>query len=139
MLNKENQDLWNLVFHEDNLYYNRLQVFLTAHTLLVAAISVIYGKSGSIFIIILISSLGIVLSIVWAYLQIRASKTLNNLVEILKKEESALFENVYRRKRTGLHKLTQTDILTILPFLVMIFWVVIALLSLFSFNTKMDC
>ncbi len=85
--------VWTWAFHEDNVFHNRLRIFLTGHALLLAAVGfVLRNDSPRGFFLITVSSLGIILGLSWLLIQMRSGKIVKCLENRL--ESDRLFKEI---------------------------------------------
>jgi hypothetical protein len=82
----ESERLWQHALHEDTLFNERLNIFLVMQGLLLAVVGVMFQRTGgnTRFIVQVIASAAMVLTILWWRVQARQKYKIDVLVEELK-------------------------------------------------------
>jgi hypothetical protein len=130
MTKADNSKAWALVFHEDTLFHNRIEIFLTAHTLLLTAVGLVLSKDNPPQqFLIGVSIFGIWLGAFWIFIQRRSKIIVKRVEELLEPDPS--YARVSSIK--WLIPYSQTSILaTILPGSITAGWVLLLLAFYFE-------
>lgn len=117
----QNDKLWALGFHEDNLFHNRLQIFLTAHALLLAPVGFLLSRSEPPRgFLIGLAALGTMLGLVWLIVQLRSRAVIERIENYL--DGQPAFRVVF--PTSGHPRWSQEFILAaVLPGLIVISWI----------------
>lgn len=116
--------LWSWAYHEDALFDNRQQTFLTAHGLLLAAAGwASQGAGAPVSFVVSVSVFGCVLGVIWWVVQRRAADTVKALEERLRSDR--LFREVTDSLAQGYwKKWSQTWVLSrVVPLVVTAAWI----------------
>lgn len=121
---EQKRRLWEHGLHEDTMFNNRLNFFLVFESVLLSAVGLLYSKLTSIRPeLITITSLGIILTILWGYIQAR-QKRYHDVLRSLAKE--ALPEYQIALERIGKWPISGLLLLTYgVPILVELIWIVL--------------
>jgi len=117
-----------LLLHVDNLFYQRVNIFLIAESIFFAAFAVL-GSQDHTALATLMCSAGIVFAVVLRYTLLRLETGLRWLVGIYRRleEPSDLYEDY---TQVGYHSLHSTFIYVwVVPTLTVLFWVLALLLT----------
>lgn len=121
---------WALLFHEDTLFHQRLEIFLVAHTLLIAPFGFALSRTDPPHAFLIgLASVGALLGLAWAVVQVRSKTTIQNLEALVEHDE--VYQKAYRHVvgGTGRRILSQTGLMAVgLPSVVTAGWVTLALL-----------
>ena len=126
-------NLWNWAFHEDNLFSNRLQIFLTFHGFLIAALSFAFKNKASFTLLFILSILGFIIGILGFFDQLRANSIYSALLKELEKDN--LFNDVMNKSKLKI-KFKRTDLLIFSYSIIIIFWISLSIISLIKCNAK---
>ena len=126
LTDKETERAWALLFHEDNLFHQRLEIFLIAHTLLIAPVGFVLSGEGPhprLFLYCLALA-GLALGLLWWYVQVRSRSIVNRIEGCI--DADPIYRLAYpyasEKRRLG----SQTTILAVgLPGAVCVCWVAI--------------
>jgi small-conductance mechanosensitive channel len=120
------EKLWQYKMHEEDIFYQRLNFFLVAESMLFVAYTTLFASPRSIFsVIIVLSTLGSILTLVWIYV---SSRQLNVMRQIAKESQEAV--NVYARIREERSKwpVSSTKLLAyFVPLVVLLAWLTIVI------------
>jgi hypothetical protein len=80
-LNEEQRArVWDHRLHMDTAFYNRLNFFLVFESVLLGIVGVLYSKPNSPLLVVKATVLlGLSLSIIWAYIQVRHKQMLDDI------------------------------------------------------------
>jgi hypothetical protein len=118
--------LWQHGLHEDVMFNERLNFFLVFESLLIATVASLYNSPHpKVSIIRFIIIIGLLLTGVWSYVQIRQKQTLFDLKEKTKSLDSNYAEILNRRSDSGLRISTISLLAYWVPFLVSLIWFVL--------------
>jgi hypothetical protein len=127
-LRKLNDDqkhrLWEHGLHEDTMFNNRLNFFLVFESILLSVVGSLYSKlTPTKVILITIVCLGIVITIIWGYVQARQKHT----YDVLGSAAREVFDEfVIIRTRIGKWPVSSVALLTYaIPGLVLLIWIVL--------------
>jgi hypothetical protein len=132
-LNEEQRArLWEHRLHVENLFYSRLTSFLTIQAILLAVVGALYSKNGPpIFILKIISILGLLLTFLWLFAQFRHKQSVDTLVNRAKEclPEYRVTMRKMEEERGGLRYSSRPLWLTtyIVPLLIAMMWVILLL------------
>ena len=124
------EKLWSLGLHEDNLFHTRIQIFLTAHALLLAPVGFLVSRDEfPRGFLIGLAILGVMLGLVWLVVQMRSRTVIQRIERQL--DSDPVFRSAFPVK--GDSYWTQTLILAaLLPTLVVLAWIALVLAFIFS-------
>ena len=72
--------LWEHRLHVDNMFYERLNFFLVFESVLLGVVGVLYSRPNLVILVPkMISILGLIITIIWAYVQARHKHILDVL------------------------------------------------------------
>lgn len=117
--------MWSWAFHEDSQFDTRLQSFLTAHTLMLTAAGFVLSQENpSKGFLFFVSIFGILLGVIWFFVQSRISQTVKKLENMLHPSDS-LFNEVFPiNDRRGHKWIGQTTLIArFLPVSATIGWI----------------
>ena len=124
--------LWEHGMHEDTIFNDRLNFFLIFESVLLGVVGMLYTRQPAAMkaVPIAIITLGLLITIIWAYIQARQRSTLHRLIERLEQNLPEFRETYEPLDRKRWRRLSGTLLLTyVIPILVALIW--IALLALF--------
>jgi Flp pilus assembly protein TadB len=124
--------LWEHGLHEDTIFNERLNFFLIFESVLLGVVGVLYSRQPPVMksFLVVMASLGLLITIIWGYIQAKHRSTLRILGQRCEehlpefKETHAILAGKKWRRVSGTWLLTY-----LIPFLVALVW--IALLILF--------
>jgi hypothetical protein len=125
------ESAWRWGVHEDNLFDSRLQVFLTAHAILIMAAGFAVQKEyPSRAFLLLLSGLGGVLGVVWLLVQWQSCRIVERIEEDLLRDP--LFEETFSRLESSrLFRVPRNKLMTwVLPPVVLLWWLAFSLFAL---------
>ncbi len=119
---------WALLFHEDALFHQRLEIFLVAHTLLLAPVGFALSRPLPPHSFLVWTAIaGALLGGVWAVVQVRSRRTIQSLESLVRHDP--VYQHAYQHVLGGplRRALSQTNLLAvILPSLVTLGWLGLA-------------
>jgi len=127
--------LWEHGMHEDTVFNDRLNFFLIFESVLLGVVGMLYGKQPPVMkeVLITIVCLGLLITIIWGYIQARQRSTLNRLIERLEEHLPEFRETYEPLDRKKWRRLSGTWLLTyFIPLLVVLIWVALLILILNS-------
>jgi hypothetical protein len=119
------RDAWKWALHEDNLFDSRLQVFLTAHAILIMAAGFAVQKDQpSKAFLLFLAALGLVLGLVWMIVQLQSCRIVEQIENNLDDDE--MFVRVFNDlERAWLFRYPRNVIMTwVLPPVMLLWWCV---------------
>lgn len=127
--------LWELALHEDSQFDSRLQVFLTAHALMLTAAGFVLSKATpSKVFLSAVALFGLIMGTVWFLVQTRIAGTIQRLEQLLDTHDPA-FKIIYppRPNHKGIKWLGQATIISnVLPVTVTIGWLLLGIWTVIS-------
>lgn len=119
----EKKRLWEHALHSQERFDNRLNIFLVFQSILIAAVSTLYTRtSTSKMALFAIIVLGIALTVIWFYAQLRERFYLIDLESQARKEFPEYKNTCERRKKYRL-PIPNTELLTFgVPLVVVFLW-----------------
>ena len=117
------RDAWKWALHEDNLFDSRLQVFLTAHAILIMAAGFAVQKdTPSTPFLLFLAILGVILGAIWLVVQVQSCRIVERIEAIL--GEDGMFQEVFTDlEKSKLFRYPRNVIMTwILPVLILLWW-----------------
>jgi uncharacterized membrane protein YciS (DUF1049 family) len=122
--------MWTLGFHEDNLFHTRLQIFLTAHALLLAPVGFLLSRpTAPRTFLIGLAALGVVLGAIWLIVQVRARAVIQRIEDELAPDP--VYQKVFPQR--GRSRWSQSAVLAVLlPGLVVAAWLALGLAFCFG-------
>ena len=127
------RDAWKWGIHEDNLFDSRLQVFLTAHAILIMAAGfAVQKEQPSKAFLLFLAVLGLVLGLVWMVIQIQSCRIVERIEAIL--DGDAIFNEVFADlEKSKLFRYPRNVIMTwILPTVMLLWWGVFIIFTVFG-------
>ena len=123
--------LWQHIEAVQNRFDNRLNFFLIFESILMGVVGMLYSRPSSVnIVLIFVICLGILLTVIWQYVQARERYLLDDLENKLKEVVSEYQETVVRRERVK-WPIGSTVLLTFgVPPIVGIMWILILILVL---------
>ena len=126
MRDDRERQIWDWGIHEDNLFDSRLQVFLTAHAILIMAAGFAVQKEHpSQKFLLLLSVLGLVTSLAWVVVQFQSHLIVQRLEREFE-QHTPLFRDVFdelEARHPRLFRWERNRVMTwTLPPLVLIWW-----------------
>jgi hypothetical protein len=123
--------LWQHIEAVQNRFDNRLNFFLIFESILMGVVGMLYSRPSSVnIVLIFVICLGILLTVIWQYVQARERYLLDDLENKLKEVVPEYQETVVRRERVK-WPIGSTVLLTFgVPPIVGIMWILILILFL---------
>ena len=124
--------LWEHGLHEDTIFNDRLNFFLIFESVLLGVVGMLYSKQPPVIkpVLITIVSLGLLITIIWGYIQAKHRSTLRILGERCEEHLTEFKETHAALAGKKWRRISGTWLLAyVIPFLVALIW--IALLILF--------
>lgn len=104
--------LWQHALHEDEVFNSRLNFFLVFESILLGVVGLMYGKSvAEMLMLRIFIVLGILVTIMWGYIQANQKHLLDILITRLKDEVPEYKITVEKRKQ-GWWPISGTGLLT---------------------------
>ncbi|HUU19255.1 MAG TPA: hypothetical protein VMW72_19045 [Sedimentisphaerales bacterium] len=130
-VSKESNDkLWNMLFHEENLFTSRLAVFLTAHGLLLTAMTITMRTDSARKTTLLFSAIGVILGVIWLLESARGARNISILCKAL--EYDTTFSEITRQFWAGwLGKVRRNRLAELLAGMAILGWGVLYLYTKF--------
>ena len=123
--------LWEHGLHEETVFNDRLNFFLIFESVLLGVVGMLYSKEPALskWILVPMSSLGLLITIIWGYVQSRQRVNLKGLIRRLYKHLPEFRETLQERPKKW-RRLSSTMLLAhVIPILVTLVW--LALLAVF--------
>jgi hypothetical protein len=117
--------LWEHGLHEDKVFNERLNFFLVFESVLIGVVASLYNTpTPKILVVKIVVVFGLLLTIVWGYVQARQKFILDNLKARLK-EVAPEYSKTVERRKTEKWPISVTALLTYAtPALVALIWIV---------------
>lgn len=112
--------LWEHLLHDDDIFNHRLSFFLVNQSVLVAVVGLLYQKNANNSFMLVLSGMGVLLTLVWQYVQARQYYILKKLKARVKEKALEYKETVEIRQ--GRWPVSSTVLLTLLPLLFLFLW-----------------
>ena len=127
--NDQKNRLWDYKLHEEDIFYSRLNFFLIFESVLMGVVGLLFSRPHPFFTLKAIVILGLVLTILWGYVQARQLYTYGILVDFLK-DAIPEYDLVFTRRKTWLFIGSSKRILTYLvPVLICLVWIAVLFLQ----------
>lgn len=119
--------LWQHLLHDDVIFNERLNFFLVIQSVLVAITGFLFGaQPRDTLLLRIMSTLGVLMSLIWWYVQARQYQFLRQL-----KRRVANLASEYAETLSGHRRISSTFLLAyVIPALFLALWVVFLILSL---------
>jgi hypothetical protein len=127
-LNEEQRArLWEHRLHMDSAFYNRLNFFLVSESVLLGVVGVLYSKSNPPILVAKATVLlGLSLTVIWAYIQVRHKQMLDDLNARSREifpEYRATMEQRAKNVNTKLPFHSTWLLAYVVPFLILVVWI----------------
>lgn len=123
-INSDQQNrLWAYKLHEEDIFYNRLNFFLVFESVLLGVVGLLYSRSYVLIILRLVDILGLILTVLWGYVQARQLYTYTILVDYLKEVMPEYKIVVVRRNKWFLIGSSKKFLTYLVPTLIILMWI----------------
>jgi hypothetical protein len=122
---EQKKRLWEMTVHDDTMFNNRLNFFLVFESVLLSVVGLLYSSkfTPAKIVLIMIICLGIVLTILWGYIQARQRHVYESLASLCRE---VFPEYKMARAQIGKWPLSAVMLLTyIVPALVLLIWIIL--------------
>lgn len=122
---KQNDLLWQYVMHEDVIFNERLNFFLVFESVLLGAIAMLFNKEISRYRLLMavLVILGLLLTVVWAYVQAKQRSILKIVTRRLMENLPEYRETVEELEEARWRRLSATALLAyVIPGLIGLMW-----------------